>query len=209
MRRCLRCFGPTAAAIFAAGILFAAARALTSPDPLSRTPELITDMVHSPAYKSQSVNPNFDDGMTERVPPPGTIARGFEPIDSTTLAEMTAESECLRGADSAARTAMLARAIGRGDTVFHNICVPCHGAGALGDGPVTRRGFPPPPSLLAANAIHLSDGAIYRIISDGRGNMPSLAPQVDRADRWKVIAYIRSIQPKVDTTAGPPKGTPR
>jgi len=73
-------------------------------------------------------------------------------------------------------------------------CAVCHGAGGLGDGSVTKRGVPPPPSLLADHARQMPDGEIYHLLTLGRGNMASYATQVQRADRWKVIRYIRSLQ---------------
>ncbi len=169
--------------LVAMGLLLA--RIVTSPDPQSRAYEIFNDMAHSPAFKSQSPNPNFSDGMTDRLPPAGTIARGFLPLpeDSPAFAAMRNPF-----ADSAATVAQ------RGETIYKRDCLPCHGADALGDGPVTRRGFPPPPSLIGEQAAQLPDGEMFRIVTRGRGNMPPLASQVDRDDRWKVILHIRSLQ---------------
>jgi len=40
----------------------------------------------------------------------------------------------------------------------------------------------------------MKGGQIYHIITYGQRNMPSFASQVVRADRWRVAAYIRSLQ---------------
>ena len=56
------------------------------------------------------------------------------------------------------------------------------------------RGFPPPPSLLADQAVRLADGQIFHIVTYGQKNMPSYAAQVPLDDRWRVIAYVRSLQ---------------
>lgn len=63
----------------------------------------------------------------------------------------------------------------------------------LGDGPVTKRGVPPPPSLLTENVINMKDGQLYFIISHGKGNMASYRSQVQRNDRWKVIQFLRTM----------------
>lgn len=85
-------------------------------------------------------------------------------------------------------------ALARGRTVFTNTCTACHGPGGLGDGEVAKRGFPPPPSLLAENALKMPDGRMYHVITAGQVNMPAHAGLVSREDRWKVVLYIRSLQ---------------
>jgi len=59
---------------------------------------------------------------------------------------------------------------------------------------VTKRGVPPPPSLLDPQAREYADGHIYRHITHGIGNMPSHESQIEREDRWRVILYLRSLQ---------------
>jgi hypothetical protein len=56
------------------------------------------------------------------------------------------------------------------------------------------RGFPAPPSFLADHAMNLADGQIFHIVTYGQKNMPSHAAQVPAEDRWRVIAYVRSLQ---------------
>ncbi len=56
------------------------------------------------------------------------------------------------------------------------------------------RGFPPPPSLLAPNAMNLTDEKMFEIVSSGFKNMPAYAAQIEPEDRRQVIAYIRSMQ---------------
>ena len=40
-------------------------------------------MFYSTAYETYSKNPNFEDGMTMRVPVPGTVPRDFTPFEYT------------------------------------------------------------------------------------------------------------------------------
>lgn len=168
------------ALILLGGIAF-----VITPDPEKKNFEIFNEMVHSPAYVSQSANPNFGDEMTQRPEVEGSIARGRLPIDLDT----GAVDPVSPWVNSAPETV-----VARGKRVFVAYCSPCHGEAGLGDGLVARRGYPPPPSLVAPNAVGLSDGAIFRIITQGRANMPSLAGQVRREDRWAAIAYTRSLQ---------------
>lgn len=170
------------AALIALGIVAVA----ITPDPQKRNFEIFNEMVHSPAYQSQSENPNYADGMTQRPAVDGSIARGRLPIEGLETSAVDPVSPWTKSSPDTV--------VARGKRVYEVFCSPCHGDAGLGDGLVARRGFPPPPSLDAANARGLSDGAIFRIVTRGRANMPSLAAQVRREDRWAAIAYIRSLQ---------------
>ena len=82
----------------------------------------------------------------------------------------------------------------RGAFVYATFCGTCHGPGGEGDGPVTRKGVPPPPSLLLAHARDLPDGQLFHIITFGQGNMAAYGSQVGRADRWEAVRHIRLLQ---------------
>ena len=144
-------------------------------NPARRNFEAMPEMVRSIAYKSFSANPTFADGKTLQTPPEGTIARGMHTQHYTA-------------------TPVEAGALERGARVYQIYCQPCHGGAGKGDGPVAMRGFPPPPSLLANQAIRLADGQMFHIVTNGQKNMPSYAAQVPPDDRWRVIAYVRSLQ---------------
>jgi mono/diheme cytochrome c family protein len=85
----------------------------------------------------------------------------------------------------------------RGAVVFRRFCTPCHGTDGRGNGVVIEYGFPKPPTLYRATARGLTDIQMFRLLTNGRGNMASYAAQVSRDDRWKVILYVRSLQQAV------------
>ena len=87
----------------------------------------------------------------------------------------------------------------RGQELYVRACVPCHGTGGLGDGPVTQAGMLPM-SLLTDQAIGLADGYIYGMIRVGRGLMPAYGHQLTHFDRWHLVNYVRSLQ---GVTGGP------
>lgn len=136
-----------------------------SDNPTRRNWEAMPEMVRTIAYKSFTANPNFADGKTLQLPPEGAIPRA--------------------AAHPASRP---------GVAVYQIYCQPCHGGAGKGDGPVAMRGFPPPPSLLADRALHLTDDQMFQIVSRGQKNMPAYAVQVPPQDRRAVIAYVRSLQ---------------
>lgn len=137
-------------------------------------------------YTSVPVNPQtarWREAMAARSghPVPGTVSHDSISADR---------------APFTATAALHEQALVRGRDLYGVFCSPCHGGGGLGDGQVTLRGYPPPPSLLAGNARALADTALYRIISDGQGNMAGYRAQLLPADRWKIIFAVRAMQEK-------------
>ncbi len=164
------------------------------PDPKVRNVEIMTEMVYSPGYKAYEPNPNFADGRTLRQPVAGTIPRGYLPLYDR--ATMKLEDAGSLKNPFEADVAVLAR----GRAVYQTFCQVCHGPAGLGDGPVTKRGVPPPPSFLGQSTAQLADGQIFYILSEGKANMPSYAAQVGRDDRWKVIHYMKTLRDTAGTT---------
>lgn len=165
--------------------------------------EFLPEMVRTPRSNAFSANAEFPDGKTLQAPPAGTIPRGFLPLhfvpgpaDAVRAGEIL-ESP-VRPEDAAA--------IARGATVFSNFCAPCHGGAGKGNGLVVQRGFPAPPALTAENARKMKDGQMFHVLSYGQKNMPAYSGQVSRGDRWKVIAFVRSLQKQAapGTTGGKP-----
>lgn len=158
-------------------------------NPGRRNLEVMPEMVRTASYKSFSGNPSFADGKTLQLPPEGTIARGSHPIYYAANPE-----DAARAGRELRAPAPSAGTLERGARVYRTICQTCHGVAGKGDGPVALRGFPPPPPLLAKHAVGLPDGQMFHIITYGQKNMPAHATQVAPEDRWRVIAYIRSLQ---------------
>ncbi|MBI4461160.1 MAG: cytochrome c [Acidobacteria bacterium] len=153
--------------------------------------EFLPEMVRSVPYDSFSANPNFADGKTLQPPVPGTIPRGFPPLHyEATSPEAQRAGEELHNPYSLEDH----EALQRGEFVYRNFCLPCHGATGRGKGPVVLRGYPAPPSLLANRASGLKDGQMFHIITYGQRNMSPHATQISREDRWKVILHIRTLQ---------------
>jgi mono/diheme cytochrome c family protein len=156
--------------------------------------EVLPEMVRSVAAESFTVNSVFADGKIEQNPPPGTIPRGLLPMHyQATPEDARRAGEELTNPCSPEDK----QAVERGAFVYTNFCMACHGPTRAGDGPVARRGYPPPPAQPPA----IKDGEMFHIITYGRANMPSHATQLSREDRWKVILYIRSLQQKMAAQA--------
>ncbi len=159
--------------------------------PTRRNVDYMPDMVKSYAYQSQTANPFFDNKRTNQREVEGAMAHteaslpfGSSPAERQRAATMLTNPF----ADSTRRD------IGRGETIYRRFCALCHGNNGGGIGPVTRRGFPPPPSLLSQKSVNREDGALFHIITFGFKNMPAYGAQIDQEDRWQVINYLRKLQ---------------
>lgn len=173
-------------------VLLVAAHWAVQPNQTQRNYHFLPDMVNSIAYEAQAPVPAVGGDIDlDFRPPEGSVARGHEPLpyDPTPTGAALAATELASPTpdDEAASAA-------RGAFVFSTFCVVCHGPQGGGDGPVATLGVPPPPSLLAANSLQMTDGQMYHVITFGQGNMAGYAAQVDRDDRWHVIRHIRQLQ---------------
>jgi mono/diheme cytochrome c family protein len=122
--------------------------------------------------------PELPGGTAALRPPQGTFSReaAAEPPADTLPGPVTA--------------ALLAR----GRERFDIYCSPCHGRVGDGRGMVARRGFPAPPSYHGARLRGAPDRHYYDVITDGYGAMASYAGRVPPADRWAIVAWIRTLQ---------------
>jgi mono/diheme cytochrome c family protein len=86
--------------------------------------------------------------------------------------------------------------------LFNINCAICHGAGGVANGPIASGGYVGGVANLTADAyVKMADGTMFHSINYGKGLMGSYASQVTRAQRWMIIKYIRTLQPKADSTA--------
>ncbi len=83
----------------------------------------------------------------------------------------------------------------RGRDRYNIVCATCHGIAGDGDSAVARHmQRRRPPSLHEARLRALTPGALYRVIVDGYGLMPSYATMLEVDDRWAVVAYVRTLE---------------
>ena len=86
-------------------------------------------------------------------------------------------------------------AIKLGESGYFTFCVQCHGKYFDGKGPVGQSFFPPLPDLMSPEVQALSEGVLFKGISYGtpKGRQPPLASTIDLKERWRIIAFIRSL----------------
>ena len=90
--------------------------------------------------------------------------------------------------------------------LFNINCAVCHGAKAEANGPLAPK-IGGVKSIIALSPTY-SDGRIFFVMEYGQGNMGSYASQLSREQRWRIVQYIRTLEPKAaaagTTTAAKP-----
>jgi mono/diheme cytochrome c family protein len=161
------------------------------------------DMVYSRAYETNALRDSaiFTTNHTEAgskifyngAPAAGTIERGQEmmpytlPNDSNGYkmsAQVVNPLAPLTAADSA-----------EAGRLFNINCAVCHGAKGLANGPIAER-IGAVANLTTPIYIAMADGTMYHSIQYGKNNMGSYASQLSRKQRWQIVQYIRTLQPK-------------
>lgn len=89
--------------------------------------------------------------------------------------------------------------IAEGKRLYQIYCGICHGTALDGNGPLYKGGdgpYPAAPANLAAGGpkAHLTQGRLFYVMTYGWNAMGSYASQLDKEQRWKVAAYIKSVQ---------------
>ncbi len=81
----------------------------------------------------------------------------------------------------------------RGAILYGIDCQLCHGAQGHGDGPLAERFDRTPQNLTGPQITAEFDGTVYLTITEGFGQMPSLAENLTPRERWDVVNYVRTL----------------
>lgn len=171
------------------------------------------DMQDQPRYESYSKSEDFfADGRAMRDAPEGTVARGElrenkafytgkkenqnpnVQVQTTTDASGNTLVSSFPNDIQDFPVPVTKQLIDRGEERYNVYCIVCHGALGYGDGMVVRRGFPKPPTYHDDRLRNAPVGHFFDVITNGWGKMNSYAAQVPVADRWAIVAYIRTLQ---------------
>ena len=87
--------------------------------------------------------------------------------------------------------------------LFNINCAVCHGAKGIANGPLSGK-IGAIANLTLPLYVSMADGTMFHSINYGKNNMGSYASQLNRKQRWMIIQYIRTLQPKTVTTGAAP-----
>ena len=168
----------------------------------SDTPRMhpVRDMDVQPKFKPQAETPLFADGLTMRLPVPGTIASGDLRADDHFYRGLVGESFATTLPPQLQPVTMALMT--RGRERFKIYCTPCHGLVGEGDGIISQRalaredspGWVKPLSLHSQGVREQPVGKIFNTITNGIRTMPAYASQIPPKDRWAIIVYVLALQ---------------
>jgi mono/diheme cytochrome c family protein len=128
------------------------------------------------------LNPNLP---AMRTPPAGTVPVDYTPFPQPS--DVTGMEQIANPLPASPEV------LAKGRQLFNNYCIVCHGALANGLGYIVPK-MTQPPALIAGAPLLFTDGRIFSIITSGQGNMPSYQTELDPAQRWAIIHYVRVLQ---------------
>ena len=146
------------------------------------------DMADQPKLKPQRVDLFGETPVGMTAPPAGAVAIGEYPYP---FAQKQADAAAAAYDNPLEPTPEV---LARGAWVWTHTCITCHGPEAAGDGQVTKKGFPAPPSLLRQVPRDYTDARIFHVPMRGQGSMPSYANQLEPYELWSVVHTIRAFQ---------------
>jgi mono/diheme cytochrome c family protein len=82
-----------------------------------------------------------------------------------------------------------------GKSLYTTFCAQCHGRYHDGNGTVGQSFQPLPPDLRSVKVQTLPQGVLFKEISYGipNGRQPPLATTIEVKDRWRIVAYLKSL----------------
>lgn len=190
------------------GCIAAAVVMLVSCDRPRRSPgaAYMPDMTYSRAYETYTPAQerlNSSGAHYNGMPVQGTIARGdLMPYkiqnDSTGYTLSAAVKSPIDPATINMKEA---------ERLYLVNCGICHGTNLDGNGPLYNNGNGPfaaaPKNLITGDALNLSEGTMYHVMTYGKGQMGSYASQLTSQQRWIIAAYVKSKQGGGKTPAAP------
>lgn len=145
-----------------------------------------------PWFTTMRDQPNIRPFEMPRTPPAGSVAVTGHEDSLDLLLELTEIRNPVAPTPSS---------LARGELIWGQYCIVCHGPTGRGDGTVVPK-FVPPPDLMQESSLQRSDGYLYAVLRQGRGIMPRYGDKIRGADRWTVVNYLRQLQRAGAATGG-------
>jgi mono/diheme cytochrome c family protein len=186
-------------------------------DKSQNTPiEIFQDMDHQAKVKYQVASTFFADGSGGRKPVAHTAPIGYEFPTKPTAEAAPSAFAFSNGLDyyNTGRFgdyygdgfpkelgAVDAKLLERGQQRYNIYCAVCHGTSGNGKGTTSKFGiltafnFQQAGATDPANvAAYRTSGAIFDVITNGKGLMGPYGGNIPVRDRWAIVAYIRTLQ---------------
>jgi mono/diheme cytochrome c family protein len=157
----------------------------------SRPPvHLNPSMDNQPKALPQSASSFFYNGASMREPVPGTVPIGGLQEDGAFFTGKGTDGQFVATMPVTVDEAL----VERGRQRYAIYCQPCHDARGDGKGILFQRGNVPTATFHQDKVLKYPDGQIFDVITNGMGLMSGYKWPIPPADRWAIIAYVRTLQ---------------
>ena len=161
--------------------------------------EYMPDMYRSGAIEVY-VDYNFPDSLSALLTPEQSIPMGYRPYNYPN----TNEGYELAGHNLRNPLMMDQKVLDEGKVLYTRFCAHCHGKKGLGKGSIQNAIYGAVPSYADEtpnrrgnrSMSQLSEGHIYHTIMYGLNAMGPHSSLIREQDRWKIVAYVQTLQGK-------------
>ncbi len=151
-------------------------------------------MYDQPKFEPLEKTDFFGDSRSARPLIEGTVAQGQLRLNS----HLYEGVELIDGDYRSAQTypfEITMEDLERGQEMYNIHCSVCHGLSGHGNGMVVQRGYAKAPGFHRDALRQAPPGYFYGVIMNGFGkNMMPYYHQIPVEDRWRIIAYIKTLQ---------------
>ncbi len=152
--------------------------------------EYFPDMAHSLAAETYTINPNFADSLTMRVPAEKTIPREMVPYpyDNSPESRALAASTLVNPLEPDAKNLEI------GKEQYRIFCSGCHGLTGDGNGFLftSKRYAIHPASLISEKMLAAPDADIFHVITAGFQVMGAHGQLIRPDDRWRIAMFVKN-----------------
>lgn len=148
------------------------------------------DMHDAPRYEEYEAAGLFPKGMANIQPLKGAVARGSRDPKSPLATGKDKNGAFL----TELPFELTAQDLQRGQERYQIFCSPCHDSIGSGQGMVVKRGFKSPGSYHTEKLRGQPLGYFFDVMTNGYGVMYNYRARLSAEDRWRVAAYVRTLQ---------------
>jgi mono/diheme cytochrome c family protein len=150
-------------------------------------------MYDQPKYEPLEATDFFGDRRSARPLEEGTVSQGNLRLDDHLYLGIEEIDGDWRQAQNYPFE-ITADDLDRGQLMYNIHCSVCHGKSGHGQGMVVRRGYKAAPAYHTDTLRNAPPGYFYSVIMNGFNTMSSYSHQIPVEDRWRIIAYIKTLQ---------------
>jgi len=163
--------------------------------------ELFPDMDRQPKLRPQAANVFFDNQRSSQPPVPGAVPQTgpvrVGTVEIYPFQDVPYNTGRIPGTTNFVEllpVPVTSELMQRGRERYTIHCRLCHGAAGDGKGVTAKYQMVGMASFHDKRLVLMPDGEIFNTITHGKNLMGAYGPNVDVADRWAIIAYVRALQ---------------